>query len=379
MKKCNKCNFDNEDNSTFCANCGITLNKSNNKDVYYYRTLLHKDTILLLVVTAITAVVSFLFQSFGIFLSSIIYAIFLIILLCNKKENKTFIGVIAIIISSLMIIISITGSSLFDIMYIIFGIIYLIHAIKYLKKLSKSNINNCVSVEFNNKVNKLKYLSLIPIGLNILIFILGVTLSKSLVGLSWCGISILIVSIISIILCIILCTKKIRSILVYIILVISIMITIVDGIFVIDGIIGEARVNSNKNKYYNSEEFLIDYAKYVEEDVNEEIVDSKYLKKLNIDMEQENIIKLDDFVSVLSQKQYNNNLYSLDTLEENGYSCDGYSILKFKDISNAEEYNDYINQEISYNMKNYFDVNTYIKCSGKYEYMTDGYDIKKLY
>lgn len=372
MKRCNKCNFDNNDSNTFCSNCGNTLTEANNKDINYYRTLLHKDTILLLFVTAISGVVSFLFQDFGVFFSSIIYMIFLIILLCNKKQVKSFIGVIAIIISGLMIIISITGSSLFDIIYLVLGIFYLIHAIKYLKKLSKSNINNGVSVEFNNKVNKFKYLSLIPIGLIILIFILGVILSKSLVGLSWCGISILIVSIISIILCIILCAKKIRSILVYIILVISIMITVVGGIFVIDGIIGQARVNSNKNKYYSSEEFLIDYAKYVEEDVNEEIVDSKNLKKLNIDIEQETIIKLDDFVSIVFQ----NNFYSLNKLKESGYSCDGYSILKFKNISKAEEYNNYINQEISYNMKNYFDVNTYIKCSGKYKYMTDGYDIK---
>lgn len=153
MKKCNKCNFNNEEGSSFCSNCGNALNKSNDKDVYYYRTLLHKDTILLLVITAISAVISFLFQAFGIFLSSIIYAIFLIIVLCNKKENKPFVGVIAIIISILMIIISITGSSLFDIIYIILGIFYLIHAISYLKKLSKHNINNDISVEYNNKVS----------------------------------------------------------------------------------------------------------------------------------------------------------------------------------------------------------------------------------
>lgn len=158
------------------------------------------------------------------------------------------------------------------------------------------------------------------------------------------------------------------------------MITIVGGIIVIDGIIGEFRVNSNKNKYYNSEEFLIDYTESVENEVNEKIVYSKNLKKLNINMEKENIIKLDDFINILSQTQYTtNNLYFLEKLEENGYSCDGYSILKFKNIANTEEYNKYINQEMNYNMKNYFNVNTYVKCSGKYEYMTDGYDIKKLY
>ena len=70
------------------------------KNVNYYRNLLHNDSITLLVVAIIFAITNLLFMGQGydeavpIFLKSIMFAIFSIILICNKKETKKFYRII---------------------------------------------------------------------------------------------------------------------------------------------------------------------------------------------------------------------------------------------------------------------------------------------
>lgn len=349
------------------------------KNVNYYRSLLHKDSIALLVIAIIFTIANVLFMGKGydeavpIFLKSIMFAIFSIILICNKKETKKFIGIFTIIISCLMILTSIGDGSLFGIVYFLLGIFLGIHSILYLKKLGNYNIQTNYSNEVTVKDNKIKYISLIPIVLTIILVILGFIFNQSLIGISWCSISILVVNIISIILCIILHHKKIKSVLVYIILVISIMITLFGGLFLID----EIGQNVRKNNYYDSEEFLIEYAKQAEEELQEDITQAGNLKKLNIDISKENIITLDDFLSTISaNKILSNNMYSIKELEEKGYSCNGYAILKFKDSADKDYYNLVLNEEYNdtTDMNRFFDINTYISCSGKYSYTTNGFN-----
>ena len=96
------------------------------KNLSYYRNLLHKDGIALLVVAVIFTIASFLFMlqdgysgdlSVPIFLKSIMFIVLSAILVCNKKETKKFIGILTIIISCLMILTSIGDGSLFGIVY----------------------------------------------------------------------------------------------------------------------------------------------------------------------------------------------------------------------------------------------------------------------
>lgn len=349
------------------------------KNVNYYRNLLHKDSIALLVIAIIFTIANVLFMGEGydeavpIFLKSIIFAIFSIILICNKKEMKKFIGNLTIIMSCLMILTSIGDGSLFGVVYFLLGIFLLIHSISYLKKFKNYNVelndlNNTIT-----KKSKIKYISLIPTILTIILVILAIVFNQSLIGISWYSITILVANVVGIILCMILHHKKVKSALIYVILVISIIITLFSGLYLID----EIGHNIRKSNYYNSEEFLIDYSKFAEEDIEEDIMLAGNLKKLNIDISQDNIVTLKKFLDVISTNEIlSNDLYSINKLEENGYTCDGYTILKFKDTANIDDYYLMLNEEYNdtYNMKRFFKVKTYISCSGKYSYATDGFN-----
>lgn len=267
-----------------------------------------------------------------------------------------------------MILTSIGDSSLFGIVYLLLGILLGIHSILYLKKFSNYNIQTNTN-EVAVKDNKIKYISLIPILITIVLVIFGFIFNEALIGLSWCGISILGINIISIILCIILHHKKIKSAFVYIILVISIIITLFSGIFLIE----EIKQNIRKNNYYDSEEFLIEYAKILEEQL-QDITQVSDLKKLNIDISKVNIITLNDIESILST-----NIYAIERLEEHGYICNGYTILEFKEKADKDYYNLLLDNKDYYNytMKSFFDIKSYVSCTGKYSYTTDGFNENK--
>lgn len=258
--------------------------------------------------------------------------------------------------------------TLFGIVYFLLGIFLGIHSILYLKKFGNYNIQTNYSNEVIVKDSKIKYISLIPIVLTIILVPLGFIFNQSLIGIPWCSISILLVNIANIILCIILNHKKIKSVLVYIVLVISIMITLLSGLFLIDEI-GQKISEAN---YYDSEKFLIEYAKIVEEEM-QDITQAEDLKKLNIDVSKTNIITLNDIENILST-----NIHALETLEEHGYLCNGYTILKFKEKSDKDYYNSILNEEyINRDMINFFDIKSYVSCTGKYSYTTDGFNENK--
>lgn len=344
------------------------------KDINYYRSLLHKDNIVLLVIAVVFTIINILFmgndydEAVPIILKSIMFIIISIIIICNKKEIKKFVGTLSMITSCLMILTSIGDSSLFGIVYLLLGIFLGIHSILYLKKFSNYNIQTNTN-EVIVKDNKIKYISLIPILITIVLVILGFIFNESLIGLSWCSISILGINFISIILCIILHHKKIKSVLVYIILVISIIITLFSGIFLIE----EIKQNIRKNNYYDSEEFLIEYAKILEEQL-QDITQVSDLKKLNIDISKVNIITLNDIESILSK-----NIYAIERLEEHGYTCNGYTILEFKEKADKDYYNSLLdnNDYYNYTMKSFFDIKSYVSCTGKHSYTTDGFNENK--
>lgn len=343
------------------------------KDINYYRSLLHKDSIVLLVIAVVFTIVNILFmgndydEAVPIILKSIMFIIISIIIICNKKEIKKFVGTLSIITSCLMILTSIGDSSLFGIVYLLLGIFLGIHSILYLKKFSNYNIQTNTN-EVIVKDNKIKYISLIPILITIVLVILEI-FNETLIGLSWCSISILGINFISIILCIILHHKKIKSVLVYIILVISIIITLFSGIFLIE----EIKQNIRKNNYYDSEEFLIEYAKILEEQL-QDITQVSDLKKLNIDISKVNVITLNDIESILST-----NIYAIERLEEHGYTCNGYTILEFKEKADKDYYNSLLDNSDYYNytMKSFFDIKSYVSCTGKYSYTTGGFNENK--
>lgn len=349
------------------------------KNLSYYRNLLHKDGIALLVVAVIFTIASFLFRKYSgdlsvpIFLKSIMFIVLSAILVCNKKETKKFIGILTIIISCLMILTSIGDGSLFGIVYFLLGIFLGIHSILYLIKFKNYNVQSNYSDEIVVKNSKMKYLSLMPIIITIILFIVEIEVGQIFSGISWYSIAILVVNIANIIFCIILHNKKIKSAFMYIMLAISIMITLFSGLFVIDKIVN----NIKWTKYYNSEKFLIEYTKDAEKELQYDITRAENLKKLNIDISKENVITLDDFLSVMSTNKY---IYSINRLEEKGYSCNGYAILKFKNTADKDYYNSVLNEELNDNtdMNRFFDVNTYIRCTGKYNYQTDDFDDTKL-
>lgn len=351
------------------------------KDLNYYRGLLHKDSVVLLVISIIFIIIILLFVKSGnvddkigiIFLKSVLITIFSIILICNKKETKKFIGILTIIVSCLMMLTSIGDGSLFGIVYFILGIFLIIHSILYLKKYRENNVSASISDKDLTKNDKMKYLFFIPIILTIILIILGVLHDKILFNISWYIVAVLVINIISIIFSILYSHKKEKSAFVYVMLVIFIIITTFSGLTLVDEIRNE---NRNK-KYYNSEEFLIETAKFTEKEINEDITNLGNLKKFNIDITKENIITLEDYLSAIATNEVlSNNLYSLDELKEHGYTCKGYTILNFKDGSNADEYYDSLNIEYyeTYYMKRFFDSNTYLNCIGKYSYTTPGYN-----
>ena len=70
----------------------------------------------------------------------------------------------------------------------------------------------------------------------------------------------------------------------------------------------------------------------------------------------------------------------LKELKDDGYTCDGYIVLKWNNNLDIASYYD-VTDKLSYpyDMKDYFStVKTYIRCTGKYNYQTDDFDDTKL-
>lgn len=190
------------------------------KNVDYYRNVLHKDSITILVLSLITAILLILLgdDNFGdaevvMFFKSILFIIFSIILFRNTKENSLFIGRFSIVTGGMMMITSFRGGSVFDIVYLLFGFFSIIHAIIYLVKLRQAS--TFLAQSFPKK-SKFVYMNLGLLILAILSLIAnGFALRNSSTSVMWFGIVTLALLLFTFVFSIILIKKKYKSVILY--------------------------------------------------------------------------------------------------------------------------------------------------------------------
>ena len=341
-----------------------------NKDLSYYRKMLYSDTIVLLVLAIIFGMAGLFMGGVGVFVKSALFIVFFVILIFNKDENKPFVGVLSIIVGALMLLTSLGDGSLFGVVYFLLSIFYIIHSIIYLVKLKDYGIQSNDSDEVVVKNSKIKYLSLLSVILTMILLVIGIILSiSSPFGSLLCKVAILVVNVANIIFCIILHNKKIKSVLVYVMLSISIIITLFSGLFVVDDIGKIVR----KNLKYNNEEYIFEMCQNVEKDIERNIVLLDNLTSLKVEIGENSIISFEDYLDL-------DYVSSLEELKEIGYTCDGYTVLEWKTNPDITSYYD-VTRKLSfpYRMNDYFsNVKTYMHCTGKYDYKTSGFDITKL-
>ena len=237
-------------------------------------------------------------------------------------------------------------------------------------KLKNYGVQSNDSDEDVVKSSKIKYLSLLPVILTMILLVIGIILSiSSPFGSLLCKVAILVVNVANIIFCIILHTKKIKSVFVYVMLSISIMITLFSGLFVVNDIGKIVR----KNLKYNNEEYIFEMCQNVEKDIERNIVLLDNLTSLKVEIGENSIISFEDYLDL-------DYVSSLEELKEIGYTCDGYTVLEWKTNPDITSYYD-VTRKLSfpYRMNDYFsNVKTYMYCTGKYDYKTNGFDVAKL-
>lgn len=123
-----------------------------------------------------------------------------------------------------------------------------------------------------NKYLYLKYFSLICILISIIIAVLGIFLDKTIVGISLIGILSFVLNIICLI-CGLICIKKEKNTLTKILIAFSLLFILFNGIFIIGDL------NNRIYNYVKTEKFLTDYVKYVEDELEDEIVLKENIKK----------------------------------------------------------------------------------------------------
>lgn len=333
------------------------------KNAIYYRKLLHYDTVVMLIVSILFAILGVYFisktnneDSVPVVLKSIVFIVFEIIILLNKNENTKTIGILAILTGALMSLFSIGDWSLFGIVYLLLGVFYLIHSIIYITKLKDAKTEE-------RQNSNLKYLTIIP-NILALLFIFGMIQDDIMTGII-IFVCAVIINIINVILCIGYNKKYKDSVLVYITMAISILAILINGIFLVDDI----GTKINKVNKQDSQEYVIDVCKHAEESINSDITNYKALKSLNVNLGENAIISLNDY------SNYRNYDY-LKELKEKDYNCDGYIVLNWKSNLGISSYDDVTRGVLtSIDMKNYFETaNTYINCSGAYTYQTNGFN-----
>jgi len=369
-----------------------------------HRKVLHNDSIILLIVSIVSIIAGLIFAGVGfnsgidLFMESLFYVIFLIIIVESKNKIKKFIGILAIIVSSFMILFAIINHSLFDVMYFILAIFYIIHSIQYLK-----NIKGYVYVEEQKeklKIDKLKNISLILIIMCAAYPIISIPLSFT--GIYFFSRSISIVlfvfALTSLILNIILFVKKRKSAILYICSVFSVIITFFAGNYAINDIqkllSHYTSYDTDEDKQYLMEktESIINYdvKAYLGDYLNAPLPNSRDIVLISKEMYEEANRLGNEKLREKKKNPESAELYKdieekISIYEENekqGYVCDGYTVVQR--FYSQQECMDSIND--SFDCRNYDEdylkgevySKTFIKCSGKYEYQTEGFDEEKL-
>jgi len=353
------------------------------KNAIYYRGLLHKDTIILLIVAILFAIANIFFianktdAAVPIFLKSILFIIFYIILLCNKKENAKFVGILAIVTGGLMIITSLSDGSLFGIVYFLLGLFYIIHSIMYLVKLKKEP---SVLEQQVQKKSKIVYVNLGLIVLAIIsflanVFFLGQDIEILFVILTF--VSLLFVFVSSIFLMI----KKYKGVLLYI----TFIISMIFGLLSMTMLTSRLSSIFEEFKYKNSDEYIIDMLEDLEdalEDNVSKLSSSGFL--LQPLKERDSYVLIDkkhyeDAIPLWNEKGYikMTSAYNNEVLD--GIVCDGYVEVRTNYKSYDECLITYGNRDhvCEYYLSDY-ETEAYISCSGDYTYSTEGFDENKL-
>ena len=201
------------------------LNNKKIKDIKYYRKSININMITLLIIS----VVAMIFGIFtggdgvGLFVRCLTYLIPIILLLINYKEIKKFIGYFSIAISIYIIIYSILGLSLFDIVFLILAIFNIVYSAKYLKHLKLENQKG-LYIEEKVRFNAYKIISLILIIILPLIAII-LNIFTTLRTFTIC----LPISLISLVLCIVSHIQNKKDTLLYILFSISIILSLLFG------------------------------------------------------------------------------------------------------------------------------------------------------
>lgn len=359
-------------------------NNSNEEKLKKYRKMIHTDSIVLLVLSII-AIIFGLFvggdHGYELFLRSLIYFIGFIIIIANKKEIKKFVGTFAIVIASIMILLSIFSLSLFDVAYLILGIFYIIHSIKYLKNFK--GYEQPIVVQEKSKLDKLKYISLISLILSVVYPIISLFLSFFIESDFLYDAPVVIsclFALSSLILNIILLSKKRKSSLVYVCLVFSILITFFTGILSINTIKNE--LNKNNNFIEEDKEYVMYTLEDVENEVSQDIhmlITDNFIVQPIVDSNNSVLVNKEIYENAI--KKYNGEYnfissgYKLNTLKD--YVCDGYTELYKYSSKNLCENNLSKNSLCKKYDNNYVNIKTFVKCTGNYNYQTDGFDQSK--
>ena len=390
----------------------LNQNSGISENLKKYRRILHNDSVILLILSIVSMIAGLIFAGIGtssgidLFMASLFYAIFLIIIVEGKNKIKKSVGILSIVVSSFMILFALINHSLFDVMYFVLAIIYIIHAIQYLK-----NTKGYIYVEEKQeklKIDKLKNISLILIIMCAIYPILAVPLSFTELYYVQGTISIVLFlfSSTSLVLNIILFIKKRKSTTLYVCSVFSIIIALLSGNY---AIYDAQRLLAHYTNYDTEEDkqYLMEKTKrIVNSDVesylvyymNEPLPNTSNTVLISKEMYEETIrlsnqilrenqknLSEDDFPTYEAYEYYKNIDEKVSIYEENekkGYVCDGYTVVKrfyseqecmnaINDSSGCRNYDEDFKKGKSH-------VQTFIKCTGRYEYQTEGFDEEKL-
>lgn len=361
------------------------------------RKILHRDSVFLMIVSIVAIVFGLIFggmgsdSAIGLFVESIFYFIFFLIIIDNKKKIKKFIGVLAIIVSSFMIIFTIFSRSLFDIIYFILAIFYMIHAIQYLK-----NIKDYIYVEEKKeklKIDKLKNISLVLIIMCVAYPILSLPLSGIYFFHKSKTVVLFLFSLTSLVLNIILFIKKRKSVTLYICSVFSIIITLLAGnyaFYAAESLLSyytsyDSEEDKQELMYMTQNVVTGNVVDFLGNYLNEPLPNTSDIVLISKEMHEEAIKKKNEIIRQYKSDPETSELYKdineyVSIYKENekkGYVCDGYTVLQRfyseKECMDAVNHYDCFNYDEEYKKGEVFSQ-TFIKCTGRYEYQTKGFD-----
>lgn len=243
--------------------------------------------------------------------------------------------------------------------------------------MERENSNRYGEMKSVEKKSKIPYLNLVLVIVSIISFYVGVIfLGKSIeiVFVLITFVSLLFVFTSSIFLM----TKKYKGALLYITFVIS----IICGVFSAIMLFSRISAIIDKTKYNNSDESKIDILENLEDKLSDEVADladeGLLIRPLN---EKGAYVLIDKkhyeaAIPVWNEKGYRTKESVYNKEEFEGYNCDGYTEVK-KDYEGYEKCSLDEDAWCDYYL-DFYTAKSYITCTGKYTYKTEGFDENKF-